>query len=576
MGTPGCQGCERSSRIADVGVCLLVIAAPFERLAPVLSLPGQRVSSVELAIVVAFGLWFGALLLYRERPAVMTPITWPWLALLGALTVAAIFAPAYRINALKVVARLGIGFAVFLLTVNGVRNVRQLTSTMWLTAAVGASVAALAMLEYLHVPAILAWLNQFRDGLRVVGGQVRATATLQYPTITSMYLEIVFALALGLLLMAIDRRRRALITVVFVLLAVVTEGIALTFTRAGLVTIGSSLLLLGGWRAARLGFDRGVFALTALAAVVIVLVISSLSSESLRLRLTTEGQQDWYRAGFVAPSALSATTGSVRQVEVAITNTGHVTWQPDSDPPFRVSYHWLEDAADRVIQYDGLRTVLPGPVPPGATITMPVRFQAPLQPGRYRLIWDVVQEGRLWFSTETGASLSWSTVTVTGPALSRAPTTLAALPGPVSRVGRLTLWRAALAMLTAHPLLGVGLDNFRLSWGQYLRIARADPRVHSNNMYLEMLAGGGLLAGAAFFWLIWRAAHAIRVQMSRLHPAALPLYWAVAAACVAILLHGVVDSFLTFTPTYLMMSLTLGLAVAPAVCEESAPDADCV
>jgi hypothetical protein len=462
---------------------------------------------------------------------------------------------------------------VFLLTVNGVRTARQLIGVMWLTAAVGALVATLAMLEYLQVPAILGWLNQFRDGLRVVGGHVRATSTLQYPTITSMYLEIVFSLALGLLLVAIDQHRKVVAAVVFVLLALVTEGIALTFTRAGLVTIGSSLLLLGAWRSTRVGFDRGVAVLAALAAVVIALVVSSLSSESLRLRFTTEGQQEWYRAAFVTPSALSATTGSIRRVDIAITNTGHVTWQPDGDPPFRVSYHWLQDSTDRVIQYDGLRTPLPGPVPPGATVSIPARIQTPLQPGRYRLVWDVVQEGRLWFSTESGARLSWSTVTVTGPVRSLAPLTLTALPGPVSRVGRLTLWRAALRMLVAHPLLGVGLDNFRLSYGQYAAIARPDPRVHSNNMYLEVLSGGGLLGGAAFFWLIWRAAGVIRMGVKRLDPT-LPLYWAVAAACVAILIHGVVDSFLTFTPTYLMMSLTLGLAMAPAVCAESPLDAD--
>ena len=56
------------------------------------------------------------------------------------------------------------------------------------------------------------------------------------------------------------------------------------------------------------------------------------------------------------------------------------------------------------------------------------------------------------------------------------------------------------------PWLGVGPDNFRLVYGDYSRLARADPRVHSNNMYLEVAgrrgAGGWALCLA---WLLWRA-----------------------------------------------------------------------
>ena len=37
---------------------------------------------------------------------------------------------------------------------------------------------------------------------------------------------------------------------------------------------------------------------------------------------------------------------------------------------------------------------------------------------------------------------------------------------------------------------------------------------------------------------------------------------AIAAACLAIALHGLVDSFLSFAPTFVLFSITLGLAVA--------------
>jgi len=164
---------------------------------------------------------------------------------------------------------------------------------------------------------------------------------------------------------------------------------------------------------------------------------------------------------------------------------------------------------------------------------------------------------------------------------------LATYPLPVRAVrpSRLFLWRAAARMIVAHPVLGVGPDNFRLLYGEYAGLPYADPRLHSNNMYIEMLAGGGLTGGVAFLWLIWRTADrlvaAIRLAARGARPEA--AYAAgVAAAGIAVLIHGTVDSFLSFTPTYVLISITLGFAVAstsgpgcPATTEEQAlTDAD--
>ena len=100
------------------------------------------------------------------------------------------------------------------------------------------------------------------------------------------------------------------------------------------------------------------------------------------------------------------------------------------------------------------------------------------------------------------------------------------------------------------------------SYGTYAAIAHADPRTHSNNMYLEMLAGGGLLVGAAFAWLLWRAGGAAAALVRT--PAAGSAAIGVAAAMLGIAVHATVDSFLSFAPTYVLFSLTLGCAVACA------------
>jgi O-antigen ligase len=140
---------------------------------------------------------------------------------------------------------------------------------------------------------------------------------------------------------------------------------------------------------------------------------------------------------------------------------------------------------------------------------------------------------------------------------------LPALPGRAVRPGRVVLWSAAGRMLADHPILGVGPDNFRLRYERYVGLSGADRRVHSNNMYLEVLTGGGGVAGLAFLWLFWSAAArslALARRSSDQHAAALGTGLVAAAAAIA--LHGLVDSFLSFTGTYILMAITLGLVVA--------------
>ncbi|HEV3141560.1 MAG TPA: hypothetical protein VGY57_13635, partial [Vicinamibacterales bacterium] len=84
-------------------------------------------------------------------------------------------------------------------------------------------------------------------------------------------------------------------------------------------------------------------------------------------------------------------------------------------------------------------------------------------------------------------------------------------------------------------------------------------RIHSNNMYIELAVGGGIVVFAAFVWLMRSAAGCATTLLAaaRSRVAA-----GVAAAMLAIALHGVVDSFLSFAPTYILFALVLGCASA--------------
>ena len=562
---------QRSTLFA--GVALLTLAAPFELSEPLVRLPRQSVSSLEAAVLVAFAAWAGVIVATRRLPEWRTPLTLPWLALLLAMCLASLASPVSRLNALHMTGRLGAAFGIYLLTVNGVTSRARLRAVLALAVGIGVVVSVLAILEYAGVRSVLAWLTAFRPGVATVGAQVRAGGPLQYPTIASMYLEIVFAFGLGLVLAELDaassgsdvpaRTGRLLrVALVFLALAVVAEGIVVTFTRAGLITMALSAAFVGALRVSRRGFDAGARIVAAIAVVVAALVLASRSAQSIWLRVTTEGQDSWYRAAIDAPAELELQTGTNAVVPIGVSNAGRLPWDSRGESPILFSYHWLPAEGDRFVTFDGARTEFVGPIEPGARAMVSARVRPPRQPGRYRLEWDLVQEGRLWFSTEPGATRAITSVLVAGDAGDAPPLATLPPPKPTVRPGRFVLWRAAAQMIEAHPLLGVGPDNFRLSYGAYAGISSADPRTHSNNMYLEMLAGGGLVVGAAFAWLLWRAGGETAALVRT--PAGGAAAAGVAAATLAIAVHATVDSFLSFAPTYVLFALTLGCAAACA------------
>src|SRR5439155_421482 len=130
-------------------------------------------------------------------------------------------------------------------------------------------------------------------------------------------------------------------------------------------------------------------------------------------------------------------------------------------------------------------------------------------------------------------------------------------------IERVRLWSAALQMLLAHPLAGVGAGNYRLVLGDYIGQSVWDNRLHANNSYLEMFADTGLPGGGLFVVLIgaalWRGMRALR-------RAELPenMAWvaSLTAALAAFAIHGLSDYFLEFTPIYLLFWMALGCLAA--------------
>src|SRR5262245_32566260 len=279
-----------SSAVAAGGVFLLAMLAPFEMTVPVVQFSGQSVTNLEAALMVSCVAWVASMAWSAERLRWPVPLAPAWAALVAAMVVAAAFAPEARANALHMAGRLAATAAVYLLVVVGMTTGARLRIAIAITVATGAVVAVLAILEFAQMGVVLDLLRLFRPSVTTVGAQVRAGGSLPYPTIASMYLEVVFAFGLGLLLAAVDAGAHVPAALWFAALVVVGEAVTLTFTRAGLVTMAISLLLVGGWWWRARGFDRGVRTLSALAAGVGLLFLSSRPTQSLWLRMTSEGQ----------------------------------------------------------------------------------------------------------------------------------------------------------------------------------------------------------------------------------------------------------------------------------------------
>ncbi len=86
-----------------------------------------------------------------------------------------------------------------------------------------------------------------------------------------------------------------------------------------------------------------------------------------------------------------------------IRNAGTVTWPNSGAHRVRLGYHWFDVDGKPVAADRDLRTELPKPVDPGETVTItPAPVVPPPLPGRYTLRWDLVEEGRQWF-TDVGS-----------------------------------------------------------------------------------------------------------------------------------------------------------------------------
>jgi len=403
-------------------------------------------------------------------------------------------------------------------------------------------------------------------------GHPRASGPFQYPNIAAMYLEAVapLAAALGAAAFAVRQSRRSHLVLggVMLVLFLLLDGLLATASRAGLVGGLAAIVALAVLYGRRP--ETRALSPALLATVLLVTALAASSALGARFRFWQDG--DWYRA-VITPSggkpgrlppvlAPGSTATEILEVE----NRGALPWQRVPPCPVALSYHWLEAGTGAVVVRDGLRTILPGDLTTGGRLQVRAKIRAPSQPGRYILWWDLVHEHTTWFSERGDPGLR-EPVVVDGPVVlsgASVPPKPAQFPivQPVTpdESSRGTLWRGAVAAWRAHPLLGIGPDNFRHLSGQFLGRDHTDERMHANSLYFETLADLGMVGFLALLAMVAAFGGAARRAVAA--PASRVLALGVAAGLATYLVHGLLDYFLEFTPTYALFWLLAGMMVA--------------
>ena len=443
--------------------------------------------------------------------------------------IAALVSPEFTWNAIKAAIRTTAGFTLLCATLC-VRD-RERLLNVWSVAAIAAAVYGIIDYAGFGIPGVFHSIDFY------VGSAVRLTGSFEYPNTTAAY----FALSLPIAWIA---ARSAWMRVAGSL--VICVALALTYSRGATLAV---VLMLAVWALAgrqKLALQASILVGGVLAAL--LLFHPSVSRRFLDAQPFNKAFSAEYTPEFNLLRQRPNETGSMI---VRIRNTGKQTWAADGE--FSMMSRWYDTKEKKLAEQSTNDVPIPTPLPPQEIVSVRAPFKTPAEPGLYLLTWDIFGKQSGWLSAQgVYPALVEVHVQADGEVsaghadmsrwLDRDMSRLFVVNDPLSRV---ELWTAALGMARDRPLLGVGPDNFRLLYGRQFGLILWDTRIRSNNLYLELLAGSGLIGLAAFV-----------VMMSTLR-------WNTTAASIALgvfLTHGLVDVFLMTTPIYFAFWILLGEA----------------
>lgn len=548
-----------------VALALLAFSLPFELDAPLWQVGPLVITNVELLLFLTLALTAISLLKSNVKWEQPDRYWWWLLPFVAGLFLSALLAPQWASNAFKAALRLLSGVLLALAVLQIVRQ-REDGRTISIVLLTGGLIAA--FIGWWEISqSELVWADLFRSHITRVGSFLRLTGTFDYANQAAMFIEatLPFLVAAAWSVSAgnLPHRYKYPLLALFLLLTLLyLQASVLTLSRASFATIILVCLLLGIWLTVRQAAPSRKMAKWWLGLAALMAVLTAVNyvlNSQLRLRLQGGNVDDWYRAQIVVPSKLELPEGATLDVPVTVINDGSLVWRSRGENPILLGARWINQRGNQV--YGELLWPFPGFVNPQDTVQMTVPLSAPPDSGTYELRWDVVHENVTWFGNKSGLfATSLVTVVPDDGRVDRGKVvvnerTAWAYAGPVPN--RTTLWTLGLQMMQERPLLGIGLDNFRLIYGERLDKPIYDKTVHTNNFYLELLVSLGIIGAIPF--LIWSAALLVDV-LRTLRRLDLTMWQvALAAGLLAFFIHGFLDFFLLFNATGLLFWLLAGL-----------------
>ena len=187
----------------------------------------------------------------------------------------------------------------------------------------------------------------------------------------------------------------------------------------------------------------------------------------------------------------------------------------------------------------------------------------------------MVQEGVAWFSEKNGRR-TMTKVDVLGsapsmePAEGVSPPDVEPLKQPIP--SRRELWLLAGRQLAERPATGIGLDNFRLTYGEVAGWRAWDTTIHTNNWYVETLVSLGILGSLPILTWLLLLCRDILVQLRRPLISTGNCAWqmALAVGLLSFIIHGFLDYFLLFNGIAFLFWILVGLWTGQRFCGEKA------
>ncbi|MHB9052480.1 MAG: O-antigen ligase family protein [Thermoleophilia bacterium] len=567
------------SQLVLAGACLTVLFTAFEIKSPVFSLGpvSFTTSKIVAAIFIFASLAFaaGKISWYLSRRALDVAVL-----LFIASNFLSVLAAQDKPGAFKFAIRL-VSAALVYLAVS--RLPSRARAHLWIAGSVAVTLGietVIGMLE--NFISSVQWpnvLEPFQEGVITFGTfyNVRISATLPFPTVFSIFLELTLPLALAFGIWCAERqesrsarRWAAAATIVFIACVMIVQVV--TFTRTALVATPLAFGA-GAALAYMYGYSRRYWAylLLAIALLLVTVGFMTLFSNKMAARLDVAPQERHYGVNYKLLSfPQQLRSGQTAVAKIHVKNTGSINWEPQGSDQVMLGYRWLTypDQQDYDLGLGDNRGNVPNvpvSVPPGAETDIQIEFVSPKENGEYVLVFELAKAHVSWFSSAGPPPLIIPLKFVNGVS---SPLTIpqtadsfkAGEPALVTPA-RTQLWKAGLKTWEHNPFLGVGPDQFRLRYYDYMPDLPHDDRVRTHNIFLEAMANTGIAGLAVMVFLLARMVWVqFRLVRNRSQGAgARYVSLALLIASLAYLAHGMVDFFLWQTGISFLFFIYLGL-----------------